>query len=422
MSASLFRRSPAVLALAIGLFLTLLQLGSVLWFQEGPVTGQSYRNLFRWDSVWYASIAQDGYRAAKDPYLGHPARTLDTMGELSNGGFFPGYPLVGGLVARLLPVPIDVALLLAAQLATVGLWAYLLLLLDRWKVRPMIRGLVVITLFSYLTSFFLVSAYSESTFLFALLGYLYWSGKDGRAAFVLAALHGILLTSTRLLGLPLVLLPFLKSWLDDDQPAFAVSAARVVRHSNMLGLAALSLLGIVGVFAWSQLAFGRWDYYFFIQSRGWGVRADYLYPLSHAADLLFPTSRDGWQNPVALNRLATAGGLWSLIVLTVTDVFLSWKYDGVRSPVRAMLLVAAWILVYLSVAGLAGKGLQSMSRYMMIVFVLIALTAAHLSTSLPVRRPWARRTLVALLLAGCAWSFWLQIKLGAAFTAGQWVA
>jgi hypothetical protein len=53
------------------------------------------------------------------------------------------------------------------------------------------------------TAFYLVTGYSESLFLMALLGFIYWSGAEGRKAKLIAAAHGIpSCPATRIVGVP----------------------------------------------------------------------------------------------------------------------------------------------------------------------------------------------------------------------------
>ncbi len=110
--------------------------------------------------------------------------------------------------------PKEVATLAAAQLACWGFWTYVFLLFQRWRVPAKLAVLGCVLLVSRPAAFFLVAAYSEPLFLMSLLGFLYWSGAESRAAPFLAALHGFVLTATRISGLPIVVWPILYAWLN----------------------------------------------------------------------------------------------------------------------------------------------------------------------------------------------------------------
>jgi hypothetical protein len=75
--------------------------------------------------------------------------------------------------------------------------------------------------------------------------------------------HGVLMTGTRLIGLPLALCPLLRP-----------TAGR--GWASRIALAAAAALGGLAFFAYCQIAFGRWDRYLRTQAVGWGVVPDYF--------------------------------------------------------------------------------------------------------------------------------------------------
>ena len=102
------------------------------------------------------------------------------------------------------------ALLITAQLAAWGFWTYFFLFCNRWNLRPAWKLFGALSIAAHPAAFFLVAAYSESLFLMALLGFLYWTGEDSWRARVLAAVHGIIMSATRIVGLPCALIPLIR--------------------------------------------------------------------------------------------------------------------------------------------------------------------------------------------------------------------
>src|SRR6266478_1825937 len=60
-------------------------------------------------------------------------------------------------------------------------------------------------------AFFLVAGYSESLFLMALLGFIYWSAAEGSSAKFWAAVHGIVMSATRIVGIVCAAFPLVHS-------------------------------------------------------------------------------------------------------------------------------------------------------------------------------------------------------------------
>lgn len=135
----------------------------------------------RWDSGWYASVARQGY-VMRD-------------GE-SDLAFFPIYPL---LIRALHPIfstnffwPGQIISIVAAFGSL-----YIFYLLARFDYSEKQSRLSLLYLITFPTSFFLVSVYSESTFLLLLLLSFYFARKQKwLSVFVAAAL----LTATRVIG------------------------------------------------------------------------------------------------------------------------------------------------------------------------------------------------------------------------------
>ncbi len=210
----MLRRLPiAVVALA----LTLIHAAFVLLATGQNSVGASYHSLLEWDAKWYVSILDNGY----DCDLGR----LSDSYYLCNCAFFPGLPILAWPL-KALGLPSWLALPLVAQLCGWGFWTYLLLLMRRWGIQLRFRVIAILVLSLYPWSFFLDVGYSESPFLMFLTGFLYWSERPGLRSWWIAAIHGVGMTGTRLMGLAALTWPI---W-------HGLSAARGPRRSPLTWL------------------------------------------------------------------------------------------------------------------------------------------------------------------------------------------
>ena len=57
-------------------------------------------------------------------------------------------------------------------------------------------------------TFFLKGSYSESLFLTAMIGFVFWGECRGGLAWLLAGLHGIVMTATRVVGVCIAFFPW----------------------------------------------------------------------------------------------------------------------------------------------------------------------------------------------------------------------
>jgi hypothetical protein len=356
--------------------------------------------LVQWDGEWYARIINEGYHSPAVP----------TPQQYGNVGFFPAYPLTAGAMARLTGLPVDVALPLTAQLAAWGLWTYLLLLCRRWGVPSSLARWGVLVLALHPAAFFLVSGYSESLFLMAALGFVYWSDQPGRRAAVLAALHGVVLTATRLVGLPLVVYPLVRAWMSGERGRRWAAAALV---------GAVAGLGGLGYFAFCQLQFGRWDLYMRTQEAGWHVEPTPLALLSARVWTVGVPDLKRGVDPDFINRLAVPLTVLLFVGLLACEAALAWRRQtGWRQ--RAALYAAALPLFWLPADAFWSQHWLSMSRHTYAVWVLLALALGHLLARVGVAAlpRGVRVALVVWLTASAA----LQLALLYRFTHGHWVA
>src|SRR5262249_18171595 len=180
-----------------------LVVGVAVLVPENPIS-RRYSALVQHDSYWFMNIIDRGYQTIVPP-IDHKVM------EVSNVAFFPAYPAIAALLRNAFTLNTRTALLITAQFAAWGFWTYFFLLCRCWKVPRSLQICGTLLILANPAAFFLIPAYSESLFLMALLGFIYWSTAEGRAARVLAAVHGVIMSATRIVGIVCAAFPLVRS-------------------------------------------------------------------------------------------------------------------------------------------------------------------------------------------------------------------
>src|SRR4051812_4128169 len=190
------RRARLLTPLLAGHAVNPLQIAmAVLLLAPEDALSVRYAALVQHDSYWFMSIIDRGYQTIVPP-INHKVM------EVSNVAFFPAYPALASALCSAFRIESQTALLVVAQLAAWGFWSYFFLFAERWKLSGRLRFFGALVIAAHPAAFFLVAGYSESLFLMALLGFMYWSSGEGRAARILAAIHGIVMSAARIVGIP----------------------------------------------------------------------------------------------------------------------------------------------------------------------------------------------------------------------------
>src|SRR6266850_5080184 len=249
-------RSRSILRpLAAGLLLTAVQLALAvgLLAPEGSLSDR-YESLIQHDSYWFINIVDRGFQTIVPP-IDHKVM------DVSNVAFFPAYPAIAALFRHGLNIDTGTALLITAQLAAWGFWSYFFLFCKRWSISPALQICGALLIAVHPAAFFLIAAYSESLFLMALLGFIYWSTAEGRYAKFWAVIHGIVMSATRIVGIvcaafPLVRSVFQTGWrrLVEPRPWFR-------QETPAIAMTLVASFGALGFFTYSQLRWGHWDIY-----------------------------------------------------------------------------------------------------------------------------------------------------------------
>jgi len=398
--------------LLAGCAVTLLQvvMAVAMLAPEEPIT-ERYSALVQHDSYWFMNIIDRGYQTIVPP-------VDQKMMEVSNVAFFPAYPAIAALLRNAFNVSTGMALLIVAQLAAWGFWTYFFLFCRRWKVARSLQICGTLLILANPAAFFLVAAYSESLFLMALLGFIYWSTAEGRTARVLAAMHGMVMSATRIVGIVCAAFPLVRSVVRTGWRGLLKPRKWLRENRAAVGLTFVAACGGIAFFVLCQLRWGHWDLYMLTQAAGWGIVPDYfavLRPESYR--WLVPALND----PTEVSQLSMTLGAVLLVAIAVCELLPAIRRRA-GLPVRAGIYFCAATIYYLSVSGVACVDMESMLRYEFSAYALIVLGLLNFLRQFRTPPIWARAlgtAAVALVSAAglCVqgWYVWN-------FTRGHWVA
>src|SRR5262245_57823728 len=398
--------------LLAGCVVTFLQvaIAVALLAPEKPIS-ECYFALIQHDSYWFMNILDRGYQTIVPP-IEHKVM------EISNVAFFPAYPAIAALIRNALNISTGTALLVTAQLAAWGFWTYFFLFCQRWKIAPSLQVCGTLLIVSNPAAFFLVAAYSESLFLMALLGFIYWSTADGRTAKLLAAIHGVVMSATRIVGIACAAFPLLRSVFQTGWRGLLKPRKWIRENRSAVALTFVAAGGGISFFVLCQLRWGHWDLYMLTQAAGWAIVPDYfavVRPESYR--WLVPALN----NPTEMSQLSMTLGAVLFVVIAVCELVPAIRRRA-GLPVRAGIYFCAATIYYLSVSGVACVEMESMLRYEFGAYALIVLALLNFLRQFRTPPIWARilgTAAVALVSAAglCVqgWYVWN-------FTRGHWVA
>ncbi len=398
-------------AVWIGLAITLGQITFVTLLAGNPNLKAAYHELLRGDSGWYYSIISGGYRT--------PIPPVPQQSTVSNVAFFPGYPLWCHGVIKLFGVSVDHGMLIAAQLAAWGFWTHVLLFLRRWQLPTVWCVFTVISILVHPAAFILIAGMSESLFLFATLGFLYWASAPGRSSVLLSSAYGFAMTATRIVGIPIAAYPVVCTLLSAGTGKGARWMTR--RLVVTAGVGMVAILGAASFFAYCQYRWGVWDLYFQTQRIGWGNHAD-LGAFFRGKNYVFSLTTD-WDvtvNALQLCRFCCPLYLGIFGVILLLEGFAAWVgAEGWRQ--RLGLYFAAWMMFYMSVCGSVNAGwpMMSLIRYSLCPHVLLMISLGYLLASVAPRLRW--RAVWGPILSLALMFFWSVSFAVGVMLAYRWV-
>jgi hypothetical protein len=396
--------------LLAGLMLTLLQLALAIGLlaPEGSVS-ERYSTLIQHDSYWFMNIVDRGYQTIVPP-IDHKVM------EVSNVAFFPAYPAIAALFRYGLKLDTSTALLITAQLAAWGLWTYFFLFCERWNVSPTLQICGALLIAAHPAAFFLVAGYSESLFLMALLGFIYWSTAKGRSAKNWAAMHGIVMSATRIVGIVCAAFPLVRSIFRVGRSRSFKPRAWLRKLTPVAVMTLVAAGGAVAFFIYCQLRWGHWDIYMLTQAAGWGIVPDYL--------AVFKPSSYRWlipalNNPTEVSQMAMTLGALLFVGIAICELSIRRR---IGLPIRAGIYFCAFAIYYLSVSGVACVDMESMLRYEFCAHALIVLGLLNFLRQFrpppTLVRAFGIAAVALLSAAGLCVQGWYVWN----FTRGNWVA
>ena len=405
------RSSSSLKPVLAGLLLTLVQIAVAICLlaPEGPLSYR-YSTLIQHDSYWFENIVERGYQTPVPP-ISHKVM------EVSNVAFFPAYPAIAAVLRYGLHVGTQNALLITAQAAAWGFWSYFFLFCDRWNLSPALQFFGALSIIAHPAAFFLIAGYSESLFLMALIGFIYWSSADACAAKVWAALHGMVMSATRIVGIPCAAFPVVRSLFARGWRGLREPRSWLRHYGPATGLMFTATLGAVFFFIFCQLRWGHWNIYMLTQSAGWGIVPDYL--------AVFKPSSYRWlvpalNSPKEASQLSMTLGALLLGVVAVCELLPAIR-RRTEWPTRAGFYFCAAVIYYISVSGVASVEMESMLRYEFCLHALIVLAFLHFLHQFRFPPILLRAFGMAVALVSAAglsvqgWYVWN-------FTRGNWVA
>jgi len=422
---------PITLALCV----TLLQIAVALFLlaPDGPFSDR-YATLVQHDSYWFMNIVNRGYGTTVPP-VGYK-----TM-EISNVAFFPGYPAMAALAHYVFRFNTTSALLITAQIAAFGFWSYFFLFCKRWNISPVLQFFGALSIVAHPAAFFLVAGYSESLFLMALVGFIYWSTTEGRTAKVLAAIHGIVMSATRIVGLPCAAFPVVRSLVAKEWRSLHAPVSGLRRYRNAIAPTLVAMLGGLLFFAYCQVRWGNWNLYLLTQAAGWGISPDYL--------AVFKPSSYRWlvpalHDPTAASQMSVTLGALLFLAIAICEIRM-WPTrsrsgpvaaatltppaansnrsgSGSDWPTRAGIYFCALTVFYLSISGVASVNMESMLRYEFSAQALLVLAFLNFLGQFETAPKLLRAFGMGAVALACAAGLSVQVWYVWNFTRGNWVA
>lgn len=335
-------------------------------------TDAAFTTWYRWDAIWYGSIARDGYQ-----YFGER--------EASNVAFFPGFALLNGVVSRVTTLPVEVSgPLVSTLLAVIACWLlYRLTLRETGDDDTAQRSLVYLLAFP--AAYYLALGFSEALYTVAVLA-AFWLARQGKWAWSGLAAFGAGLT--RLHG-ALLIVPLVYEYLRQQRWQWRSLFKPGVIGALGAPLGVLAFFGYLGVQFGNPLAYLDTQTLFFK-----GIRAEAFptFPGTTLANSIYGVLT----NAPSTESIAVVSALLFLLVLTLE----TWA----RLP-RVYGVYMLTVVLF----SLTSGDLISLPRFVLPMF------PGFMALGQVGRRPWLDRLILIVMLI-------LQGVLALLFTKGYWIA
>ncbi|MGV3739676.1 MAG: hypothetical protein ACO1N3_00070 [Gammaproteobacteria bacterium] len=422
----LLLRHPFVL----GCFVFILQILAVLAICPEKKWIDAWLSLAtHWDSEWYAAIAQYGYINIDGP--------VHCGLKNANVVFFPGYPYLARALVLWLHLNANTALLIVSQTATLLFWCGLFYILRHLPTVKKLYTAGLILVFP--TSWFMVMGYSESLFILVCCMTLWWFTEK---QWLSSGMMGIVMTATRLIGLPVLAAPFFSACIVKFS-----HIKTAMQNSNLDWLRKeiiqpnlILMMGIGGVcsfFVYCAYYFGSWHLYFDMESIHWSGTADPLFlfrsetwlppPWSFAVDKA-PPLPNIWSKILFFDFFRVAAYTFSEILvpffmwLQFILMYRIYKKSGPMDEKSLIWFVAGVLIFLFTCFSLATRHYESMSRCLLPVWILWVISDVLLgkeSFFFPTKQSILQYCALACFLF-ISIGFWLEML--NRFCLGWWVA
>ena len=328
-------------------FLGVRLVGVLVLAGIGAANGRSLvPTLKSWDGDWYLRIAATGYSALSAGVDAHGHVAVDTT-----MAFFPGYPVLIGLVGALTHLaPVGAGLLISALAGIAA--AYGVARISALQDYPQWTGLVCVGLFAATPmSVTLSMVYTEALFtalvVWALVGIIQ---RNWLLAACCCGLSGLVRPSAAILVAVLVV-------------ALVVAVLRRHNHPAVLLYALPGASGLVGYYAFVVSRTGNITGWFQLQKQGWGTAFDFgrdsatfvWQVLTSDAPLMETANVITMFAAVALAVIALRERLhWPLAAYGIGIVVMTIGSSGVTYSKMRLLVPAVTLLIPVA-AGLARR-------------------------------------------------------------------
>ena len=389
--------------LVIALALTVLQVVIVMMLNEQETIVTRYSSLAQWDSVWFMRIISSGY------YVNPSAHNI----FYTNTVFPPGFPLLAFIVKSITGLKAVFSVLLASQIATFLFWIYFLLLAKRMNVSWFFTAAGVLCVLLYPAAFFFVVGYSDSLFLAMLLGLVYWQSDGRRYSWLLVGIHGCIMTSARIVGIPLIILPL----------AYTVftQGLKGLRDPRPWITTAVSGTGAGAFYLFCKLVFGEW----FLQVRAhqyWATKPDagaIFNPIFYRHWI--PFYADGVLHPDYFSLMSFQILLSFIITAILLELFTLVKRKPSDTSAMRISLYLAALLAWAFTLTARSHNVSSVFRYMIVPEILCVLGLMGWSSAMRKKKTLPRIVFWVMVIILSA-AIPMQIAYIARYTHRLWVA
>lgn len=401
---ALFRKPITYFAIQAGILLGL----SLVFLPDARTLTGPFEALINWDATHYLKhVESDGYHMPDKPISELTAADIHTY--QANVLYFPAWPEWVRWTHVITQLSPQFLLVFWAFVFCAGFW---------WLLSENLKRLApsqdptpyLMAVMLYPSAFFIALPYTESLFMLALMGWIYFCGTSTRLGLFGSALSGLALVGSRLVGLPLVIYPVLVGWRERWS----------LKQVLIPIFFAMSIF--VGFLVYCQTRFGVWNLYEVTQTVGWGIQRDYLAvfnPMNYIPRFFFEDTY------VSFNRSVVPAFailfVWLLNREKKLLKALNFSLMSAQQFRRGVLYAASLLIFYIVLTSRAKHHMDLVLRYLLPAHVLLVLNWASLDqeqVGLFRKSPVPKKLQWVFLLLLAAIELWCMQR----YIRGKWIA